>query len=69
MPESTWPASILRRRVTFVKLGRAVRIPESALEAMVAKGGVHAHNVLPASDWVGTKKKNEGQEFKQTHRE
>jgi excisionase family DNA binding protein len=40
--ESTWRAWILRRRVTFVKLGRAVRIPESALEAMITKGTVPA---------------------------
>ena len=40
--ESTWRAWILRRRVTFVKLGRAVRIPETALDAMIAKGTIPA---------------------------
>jgi excisionase family DNA binding protein len=40
--ESTWRAWILRRRVTFVKMGRAVRIPESALEALIAKGTIQA---------------------------
>ena len=41
--ESTWRAWVLHRRVTFVKLGRrSVRIPESALEQMIAEGTVLA---------------------------
>jgi excisionase family DNA binding protein len=40
--ESTWRAWIQRRRVTFVKLGRSVRIPESVLSRMITEGTVPA---------------------------
>jgi excisionase family DNA binding protein len=42
MQESTWRAWVLHRRVTFVKLGRAVRIPEGAVAKMIADGTVPA---------------------------
>lgn len=34
----TWRKFILQRRVPYVKLGRSVRIPESAIAAMIEKG-------------------------------
>jgi len=39
----TWRAWILQRRVTFVKMGRrSIRIPESVVEEMIARGTVSA---------------------------
>lgn len=35
---STWRRDILMRRVPHVKLGRSVRIPVEAVDALIAKG-------------------------------
>lgn len=34
----TWRKYIAQRRVPYVKIGRAVRIPRSAIEALIKKG-------------------------------
>ncbi|WP_084964590.1 helix-turn-helix domain-containing protein [Thermoactinospora rubra] len=38
---------IEERRITFVRLGRKVRIPESALNDFIAAGLVHPINTRP----------------------
>ena len=35
---STWRRDILFRRVPYVKIGRSVRIPEEAVDALIAQG-------------------------------
>jgi len=35
---STWRRDILLRRVPYVKIGRSVRIPEEAVNALIAQG-------------------------------
>ena len=35
---STWRRDILLRRVPYVKIGRSVRIPEEAVDALIAQG-------------------------------
>ena len=35
---STWRRDILLRRVAYVKIGRSVRIPEEAVDALIAQG-------------------------------
>ena len=35
---STWRRDILERRVPYVKIGRSVRIPEEAIEDLIARG-------------------------------
>ncbi len=35
---STWRRDILLRRVAYVKLGRSVRIPQEAVDALIAGG-------------------------------
>jgi excisionase family DNA binding protein len=35
---ATWRRDILLRRIPFVKLGRSVRIPQEAVDALIAKG-------------------------------
>ena len=35
---STWRRDILLRRVPYVKLGRSVRIPMEAVDAIIAQG-------------------------------
>jgi excisionase family DNA binding protein len=41
--ESTWRSWILKRRISFVKLGRSVRISRKVLRDMVSAGTVQAH--------------------------
>jgi hypothetical protein len=35
---SSWRRDILLRRVSYVKIGRSVRIPAEAVDALIAKG-------------------------------
>ena len=35
---STWRRDILLRRVAYVKIGRSVRIPVEAVDALIAQG-------------------------------
>ena len=35
---STWRRDLLERRITFVKIGRQVRIPLSVIEGLINKG-------------------------------
>ena len=35
---STWRRDILLRRVPYVKIGRSVRIPVEAIDALIAQG-------------------------------
>lgn len=42
---STIRAWILRRRITYVKLNRAVRIPRAEVERMIREGTVPARQV------------------------
>ena len=35
---STWRRDILRRKVAYVKIGRSVRIPLEAVDALISKG-------------------------------
>jgi len=35
---STWRRDILERRIPFVKIGRSVRIPQEAVDDLIAKG-------------------------------
>jgi excisionase family DNA binding protein len=40
--EKTWRQWVWRRRVSFVKIGRSVRIPESVIEELIERGTVPA---------------------------
>jgi len=35
---STWRRDILERRITYVKIGRSVRIPEEEVDDLIARG-------------------------------
>ncbi len=35
---STWRRDILLRRVPYVKIGRSVRIPQEAVDSLIAQG-------------------------------
>ena len=35
---STWRKAIARREISFVRLGRSVRIPEEVIEQMISQG-------------------------------
>ena len=35
---STWRRDIMERRISYVKIGRSVRIPEEVLDDLIAKG-------------------------------
>ena len=35
---STWRRDIFERRISYVKIGRSVRIPEEVIDGLIAKG-------------------------------
>lgn len=35
---ATWRKAIARREVSFIRLGRSIRIPEDVIEQMIAQG-------------------------------
>ena len=49
LSEATWRSWILHRRVSVVRLGRSVRIPQSEIDRLITEGTVPARRSFLAT--------------------